>query len=203
MDGYLLGLNTQVLAELRWRNMPLATGCTPLKMFWGRIDPNTDIQLNDIRDVGNWQDASHLGDADHQSPNVGNKNLVVVFRSDLFRRYPQTIVSAVEAQRDPQGQPLWDKDHLPGSQSPREWPIFQGSIGEDVTFFGFGLTPQQAQDYWIVIEEPPSGYTFRNDHADNAPDLPASPSADGGNYARERLTQPTRVLIKGGEFIPE
>jgi hypothetical protein len=203
VDSYLLGLNTQTLAELRWRNMPLAAGCTPLKMFWGRIDPGTDTRLNDVRDVGNWLETSDLGDADHQPPGVGNKNLVVVFRSDLFRRYPQTIVSAVEAKKDGQGKPLWDDQNLPDAASHREWPIFQGSIGDDVTFFGFALTPQQAQVYWIVLEEPPSGYTFYNDHADNAPVLLEPDANDGGNYARQRLTDPTRVLIKGGEFIPE
>ena len=141
---------------------------------------------------------------------MGNKNLVVVFRSDLFRRYPRTIVSAVQAKPDAQGKPLFDKDHLPDDACLRQWPIFQGSIGQDVTFFGFPLTPQQAQEYWIVLEEPPSGYTFLNDDKDNEQPLrdrqdflPQHVASDGGGYAKQRRTDPTRVLIKGGEPIPE
>ena len=32
----MLGLNTEALAELRWRNIGVATGTTPLRRFWDR-----------------------------------------------------------------------------------------------------------------------------------------------------------------------
>ena len=38
IDAYLAGLNTQLLGELRWRNIPVATGCTPIRRFWDRAD---------------------------------------------------------------------------------------------------------------------------------------------------------------------
>ena len=41
IDAYLAGLNTQLLGELRWRNIPVATGCTPIRRFWDRADTAT------------------------------------------------------------------------------------------------------------------------------------------------------------------
>ena len=41
IDAYLTGLNTQLLSELRWRNIPVATGCTPIRRFWDRTDTAT------------------------------------------------------------------------------------------------------------------------------------------------------------------
>jgi hypothetical protein len=174
-------------------------------MFWGRVDADSNQRLNDIRDVKLWSASSDLGDPDHQPPEVGNRNLVLAFRSELFRRYPEAILSAVEAEKDGQGNPLFEREHLPDETAPRTWPAFQGAIGEDVTFFGFELTPEAARNYWFVLEEPPTGYRFLNDHLDNAQVLPpANQTANnGGDFAAQRLYDPTRVLIKGGEFIPE
>ena len=38
IDAYLAGLNTQLLSELHWRNIPVASGCTPIRRFWDRAD---------------------------------------------------------------------------------------------------------------------------------------------------------------------
>lgn len=201
VDSFLLGINTQLLAELHWRNIPIAAGCTPLKMFWGRINPvpgqpaNTLARANDILDIGNWSDGSALGDPSHHPDQQGSANLVLVIRSDLFRRYPATLVSAVQAMEDAAGDPLFGRGHEPAENAPRAWPNFQGSIGEDVTFFGFDLTPEQARRYWIVLEEPASGYRFRSDQNSTA--------TNGADFAAATLNIPTRVLISGPELIPE
>ncbi|MCB9152649.1 MAG: hypothetical protein H6649_01155 [Caldilineae bacterium] len=193
VEAFLLGLNTQVMSELRWRNVPIASGCTPLKMFWGRVDVAQDARINDVIDVTLWDAGSSLGDPGH-FPGGGSTNLVLLVRSDLVRRYPATLVSAVEALQD-NGQPVFGPGHEPPDDAPRTWPIFQGSIGEDVTFFGFDLTPEQARGYWLILEEPASGYRFRAD---------VGPTANnGGDYAAQTLNIPTRVLISGAELIPE
>src|SRR3712207_6341889 len=88
VDAFLLGLNTQVLSELRWRNVPIATGCTPMRMFWGQIDVAANRHRPDIRGVETWPANSPLGHGTHQPPPPASTDLVVVFRSDLFRRYP-------------------------------------------------------------------------------------------------------------------
>ena len=202
IESFLLGLNTQTLGELRWRNMAIATGCTPLKMFWGRTDASGTQRVNDIRDIGNWSAASDLGDSQHQPDGADRENLVFVFRSELFRRYPRTVVSSVKAKITGVN-PDWE--HLPDAAEPRVWPLFQGTVGDDITFFGFPMTAEEARLYWFVLEEPPTGYRFLND-ADANQDkglLPMPTADDGGSFAAQRIHQPTRVFIKGGQIIPE
>jgi hypothetical protein len=195
VDAFLLGLNTQVLSELRWRNMRIATGCTPMRTFWGQIDLAGNRRMPDIRGIHLWDATSPLGDANHQPPPVTAANdLVLVFRSDLFRRYPNTLVYIAPA---PQagGVPDWDADP-PFGGTERLYPTFQGSIGTDITFFRFELQPTDARRYWIVLEEPPSGYTFRNDE----PDDPTI--NDGAAFADHTFSDPIRVLIRGESLVP-
>jgi hypothetical protein len=43
--------------------------------------------------------------------------------------------------------------------------------------------------HWLVLEEPPTGYQFRNDLISHA--------QEGHTWAAETLAQPVRVLIRG------
>ena len=192
VEAFLLGVNHQALAELRWRNLRIASACTPLRVFWGRIAGGGGDPLDDIRSVGLWPNNSPLGDAQHRPAQVAAQNLILVFRTDLFRRYPDTIVSAIPA-AIVNGQPNFDEAAAPDGSQARQWPVFQGSIGEDVTFFGFPFTPQQGEAMWFLLEEPPPGYRFRSDTAADA--------ANGADFARVRFNDPSRVLIRGGEIL--
>jgi hypothetical protein len=196
VDAFFLGLNAQVLTEFRWRNLRIATGCTPMRTFWGQIDLAGNRPMPDIRGIDVWSDTSTLGDAGHQPPPVTAANdLVLVFRSDLFRRYPKTLVYAAPAPEDG-GEPDWEADP-PFADGDRLYPTFQGSIGEDITFFRFDIQPTRATGYWIVLEEPPSGYSFRST-------IPVSSSVtDGATFADTTFADPVRVLIRGESLIPE
>ncbi|HEX8135504.1 MAG TPA: hypothetical protein VF880_18990, partial [Actinomycetes bacterium] len=68
VDAFLLGLNTQVLGELRFRNIPLVAGCTPLRQFWARANPAGESYDDDIVGVHSWPTGSALGAASHQTP---------------------------------------------------------------------------------------------------------------------------------------
>jgi hypothetical protein len=199
VDAFLLGLNAQVLSELRWRNVPIATGCTPMHMFWGQIDP-ADPAANshkaDIRGVEVWPDGTPLGHIDHQQPPPVGTDLVLVVRSDLFRRFPQTVIYAAPAPLV-DGEPVWTDN--PPFTGERLLPTFQGSIGEDITFFRFDLQPQAARQWWIVLEEPPPGYGFRND----LPDEAIKDIKDGAMFAHVTFHNPVRVLLRGENLIPE
>jgi hypothetical protein len=190
VDAFLLGLNVQVLGELRWRNVPIATGCTPMKMFWGQVDVADNARRPDIRGVDRWPATSPLGHPDHQPPPPAGTDLVLVFRSDLFRRYPLTLVYAAPAPMDA-GAPNWQAD--PPFGGDRLLPMFQGRIGEDVTFFRFDLSPAAARACWVVLEESPPTYSFRNDVATGA--------LDGAQFAVDTFHNPVRVLIRGQDLI--
>jgi hypothetical protein len=197
MDAFLLGLNTQVVSELRWRNLRIAARCTPMRTFWSQLDLANDRFSPDIRGIDVWSETSTLGDPTHQPPPItAGNDLVLVFRSDLFRRYPTTLVYAAPAPLDGGGEPDWEADPPFGSGD-RLFPTFQGSIGEDITFIRFDLTPANARRYWIALEEPPPGFSFRNDIS-----VPNS-VLDGARFADVTFSDPTRVLIRGESLIPE
>jgi hypothetical protein len=192
VDAFLLGLNTQVLCELRWRNIPVISGCTPMRMFWGQVDVATNSRKLDIRGVDTWPATSELGHTDHQPPPPVGTDLVLVFRGSLFRRYPKTLVY-VAPTPTVNGQPDWNADPLFGE---RLLPTFLGSIGEDIAFFRFDLDPQSARAWWVVLEEPPSGYSFRSD-------VPVGAGVqNGADFADTTFSDPIRVLVRGDRLIP-
>ena len=200
VESFLVGLNRQTLFEMRWRNIGVATYCTPLRVFWDRVDVGAGQRVDDITGIRSWSTASTLGHTQHRPAGVTGTNLVLVFRSSLFRRYPTTIVSLTPAIVG--GQVDWDA--TPDMSGPnRVSPVFQGKVGDDITFFGFPVTPPQARDHWVVLEEPPPGYLFRHPtaFAENPPDMTGV--VDGATFADKTFNDPTLVLIRGDKLIPQ
>jgi hypothetical protein len=162
IDALLVGVNSQLVNELRWRNIPIATGCTPVKMFWDQVDLGEDVpqedcecgteapppgHKHDIKGIITWvgnTPANILGGATHRpDANDVGRRLVVVFRSNLFRRYPQTVVSLVSAVIDPTSNRA-DWEQNPASDAAQLLPVIQGAIGEDIVFFGFDVEASEA-----------------------------------------------------------
>src|SRR5262249_7330732 len=160
-----------------WRKLGDATRSTPFRLFWGPVDYRTPVILRtpDVRPIDAWPAGSRLGDTSHQVVRVdaaaGNRNLMVVFRSDLFRRYPTTQVFPRPA---PPAAPPADADITPALQRPPTFqgpgadlgPAFQGTLKEDVTFFMFDVDPDDLKKFWLILEEPPSDLRFRHEPGD-------------------------------------
>lgn len=204
VDAFLLGLNTQMLGELRFRNISIRAGCTPLRQFWARADTATDTYLDDIVGVHNWPPASALGSTAHQTAAASSADLVVVFHTPLFRRYPPTVVYLTPAPLVGDD-PDWEADPDLGA---RILPSFQGSVTPDIVFFGFDLQPALGARHWVVLEEPPQGFQFFN--STTGPDGTAIPGVDpvtfngaldGGTFAEAAFADPYRVLIRGSALI--
>jgi hypothetical protein len=201
VDAFLVGLNTQALAELRWRGLPVAVGCTPLRRFWDYIadgaDEDEELGPDDIRGVAHWTAASRLGqraestdapdtDAWRDShSDVPGENVVVVFRTELFRRYPKTLVY------------LWEHGADLKPTPERVWPTFRGAIGPEHAFFGFPKPLSALASHYVVLEEVPEGYRFDRERAVQAG------SGDGGVVAEAAFVDPVRVLIRGSVLVPE
>lgn len=203
VDAFLLGANVQTLGELRWRNIHVTTGWTPLRRFWNHNASAPDGGM-DIRPVcgssplAAWPDGSPLGDNAHAAvalpPTSARNQLVVVFRTELFRRYPATLVflaPAIVSDGKVDWVPLPDVDQ-PVSPDSRIEPVLTGTIGPDVTFFGFPVPPGAAADHWVVLEEPPPGIHFRVDKVD--PDVPL-PSDPASTWAFKTFALPVRVFL--------
>jgi hypothetical protein len=184
-ESFLAGLNTQLLAELRWRNIPVATGCTPVRRFWDRAETTAGARTDDIAGLASWTATSGLGDVTHRAPGTPAQDAVIAVRGELFRRYPTTLVYLRAAS---------DFTSDPDDNAPRVLPAFRGRIGDDVAFFGFaGLALADIADHWVVFEEPPAGYRFANDAATNA--------VSGEAWAADSLAEPVRVLIRGDALV--
>jgi len=181
-----------LLAELRWRNIPIATGCTPIRRFWDRADTATGTRADDIVGLNSWTPQSRLGDATHRAAGASGRELVIAVRGDLFLRYPTTLVYLKSARQGSPGTTNFDLD--PDVNAARILPGFQGRLGGDVAFFGFpSFDAAAVVDYWVVFEEPPAGYRFANDVATGA--------TTGHAWAVATLAQPVRVLIRGNALI--
>ena len=209
IESYLLGLNTQLAEELRWRNVPLRHGCTPIRMFWGRIDPDrAEQRLRDIEGVESWNRGTPLGHPSHRTPEAGEADLVLLFSSEIFERYPQTVISLIPAP-EMDGVRDWSVDIPPNS--PRVLPSFLGRLNANTCFFGFNVTPEEGRTHWVVLEEPPSGHRFLSragavsDEPVGDVDLQAlhASAQDGAAFAMAALSEPIVVRIRGDRLIPD
>ncbi len=194
VDAYLIGLNTQLLSELRWRNIPIATGCTPIRRFWDRADTASGERADDIVGVASWPAGSALGDTTHRAPGATGRELVIAVRGELLLRYPTTLVYLRSAVHPPSTAADFEQD--PDDAAPQVLPGFRGRLGDDIFFFGFpDVDFADLPLHWLVFEEPPAGYRFANDGASTA--------TTGHTWAAETLAQPVRVLLRGDSLTPE
>jgi hypothetical protein len=142
VEAYMVGLNEEMARELLWREYPFGRQGTSFQTFWGASAP-------DIPPIATFAAAAHLGG--HENPATGG-SLVLLVRAELFRRYPNALVSAVRAE--------WNGS-VRRLSTERRWPLFRGEIGADVTFFGFDVDDPQGSanpsdrrpGWYFVIEE--------------------------------------------------
>jgi hypothetical protein len=177
-----------------------------LRMFWGQIDYQTSKRGPDIQPIRDWttDPSADLGDLSHQvikpGDATGRRDLIILFRSPLFRRYPSTVVYLVNKNVGTPSQveellkktPLFT--HEPGVGRPDRafnGPIFRGALQPDLHFFAFDVDPGLLDSYWLVLDEPPAELRFRVDR----PDGP-----DSATTAKLRIDHPTRVAIDGKEL---
>ena len=223
IDAFMVGINTQFLAEMRWRGLAVDRKCTPLRMFWGQIDTLSNKRQADIEPLQQWANnpSAPLGDRSHQTLNTrlndesSAERLVLVFRSDLFRRYPSTLVylakpdpandidvdqqaqnrlneflkakpNLVFESTQPEKSPAWQQEWEKWTKARKHFgPVFVARIRADVTFFIFDIPPDTLDQYWLILEEPPTELRFR-------------PSAlNSSSKIFFDLDQPTRVAWEG------
>jgi hypothetical protein len=209
IDAFMVGINSQFISEMRWRDLAVDRTCTPLRMFWGQINYATQKRQADIQPLIEWAKAPEkpIGDLTHQSiqpsdnDNKSGSRLVIAFRTDLFRRYPATLVYLVKPKPGSDLDTLLKKtpelEHTADGRADREFfgPIFAGTITPEITFFAFDVMPSDLEQYWLVLDEPPAELRFRNDEKDK----PQDPT-NSATFAKSTLDQPTRVAISGHEL---
>jgi hypothetical protein len=120
IEAYLAGLNHELSRELLWREFPATLSGTAFRQFW-------EGDGEDIPALATWGDTAlgtHL--------RGGAKQVVLLVRGELLRRFPTTTIYAAQAT-------------TAGVLDPatRTAPLFRATIGEDVVCIGFPLSEEQ------------------------------------------------------------
>jgi hypothetical protein len=149
VEAFMVGLNDEMRRELAWRQYPVDQRGTFFTHFWstGAGAASTD----DIAPISTWDPSHHLGD----NATVHGEQVVLLLRGELLRRYPNTIISAVQAQVGPNNVRTLSTTEL--------FPVFRGSIDPDMVFFGFALSKATAvagEGWYFVLAEHPTEPRF-------------------------------------------
>ena len=143
IQSYMVGLNDELSRELLWREFPADRTVTFFQNFWGPPTP-------DIGPIRQFDANAHLGAAVAGAA-TGNQ-VVLLVRATLFQRYPNAMVYAAQAKWSSGVRQITDTI---------QFPIFRGSFGQDMTFFGFNIDdPQGSPDpnagdagwYFVIAE---------------------------------------------------
>lgn len=216
IEAFMLGLNAEMGSELLWRDYPLGDPrATYFRRFWRGVNPRGDADIAPIAQWGEGPLGGHAADVLSTAASGGSaaKQLVLLVRSALFRRYPNAVVYAVPAVPS-------DGGRMPGAQAAERHPLFRGALQPDVSFFGFELDATEAiadPGWYFVIQQQPTEPRFGFDvevdfgGATHVP-LAAPPTGHalppGTQWARNaahiaRITrqQPVRVAIHASELI--
>ncbi|HYR91492.1 MAG TPA: hypothetical protein VE422_45990 [Terriglobia bacterium] len=188
IESYMVGLNHEMGRELLWREYPTDLRGSYFRQFWevkGISNPDTPAdaeQLKDITKIHSWQSTSALGA--HKPPpgpkadvQPGQKNVVLVIRGELLKRYPNTVIYAQKAIDDGHGHNVIRMDLTPAQfDIELKFPLFRAEIEPDLRFFGFDLTTEKAKGiidsndfpndkrgWFFVIQEVPGEPRFGMD----------------------------------------
>ena len=161
--AYMVGLSHEMGRELVWREFPTDQRGTIFRYFW---DPQkSENAPTDIGDINNWR--GELGDNVGNSEKKSENNLVLAIKADLIRRYPDTIIFAINKKKENKEKENkdWERifriidedivdgvdglNHLENHQSQAKDnsftvipPIFSANPSVDMLFIGFPFSKE-------------------------------------------------------------
>jgi hypothetical protein len=208
IEAFMLGLNVEMGRELLWRDFVVDDPrATFFRRFWRTVSPASD---GDVAPIAEWG-VRKL--AENRVAGASSKQVVLLVRSILFRRYPTALVYAVPAAPVGGGR-------QPGPIEQEIHPLFRGSLQPDVTFFGFDLDADVATGdpgWYFVIQQQPTeprfGFDVEIDFGEATHVPLASPPAghalpsgttwalNSAHMAQITRQQPVRVAIHASELL--
>ncbi|GAB3009722.1 hypothetical protein GCM10027051_08590 [Niabella terrae] len=235
IESYMVGLNHEFGRELLWREYPTDQRGSYFRQFWdvkGIITNEDNLSAEalseahkDIIPIDKWFSSSQLGHHKKSNPS-GAKQVVLVIKGELLKKYPNTIIYAQKAHiyRDKDGQVDGSKEpiiiEVASAQQMAEeikFPLFKADVKPDIKFFGFDLTIPQARGddapsgasddwgYYFVIQQIPGEPRFGMDIKFDPDEDPTTPLT-WDDLAWDRYT-PVNGFIDtgtppGGGFSP-
>jgi hypothetical protein len=189
--AFMIGLNGELGRTLTWEDFPVCRTGTFFRSFWdyrGQGAASPDLAVLDSAAA-----ESALADLVGQA----GQDLVLVIRSELLRRYPNTLLYAVPGTQDGTGPVLDD----PASQL---LPQFSGSLADDLCYFGFSLSADTARGtgtdpgWFFVLQEQLTQARFGPPDTGSAA-LGATAAAVAATYLRPAV----RVVIQAARLLGE
>ena len=178
IESYMVGLNHEFARELLWREYPTDQRGSTFRQFWDVSTffdtENLDNEalkekLRDIPKLHLWSKNSALGTHNHRHSN-GDKDLVLVIRGELLKRYPTAViyahracwqrkeVTAADADLEPclrsgeidnkQERRLAPLTEAEEGKPPREkvrTPLYEAKVDPDIYFLGFDLKVEEVK----------------------------------------------------------
>lgn len=173
IDSFMAGANCEMNRELLWRGFPTDLRGTPFQRFWGRVQIGPApfyplIELDDMQPMHQWG-AQTLGK--RTDPIAGDPDRVALLvRGQLLRRYPNTAVYAWKKTDGADTLRKDDQGRRPDGAI--QIPVFSGTLGEDMTFFGFDIDHDDIDGWCFVLEEQMHEPRFGFDVDAPVPDQP-------------------------------
>jgi hypothetical protein len=220
IESYLVGLNHEMGRELLWREYPTDERGSYFRQFWdvkGIIRPaenKSEAQLTeeykDIKPIHTWPFKSDLGRHNNRDAQGDAKQLVLVIRGDLLKRYPNTVIFAQKAITGKKpDEPEIDQDLTAEEfKSQVMFPLYKAEIEPDIKFFGFDLTIEQARGteltpgftdsfgWFFIIQEVPGEPRF-------GMDISYDPGSDGVSWDDLSWTKfPANLKFIQGSVTP-
>ncbi len=151
----MVGANDEMGRTLLFNEYPTDQRGSYFRQFWdvrGVQNPGPDINA-----IAQWPTTAELG-SNSTRPGI-DTYLVLILRAELLRRYPNTIIYAVQAQ--------WNADgsrSVPTKDPVELHPEFLGSLGEGAGFWGLKLAAKEARGAGAPIEGPAGWYFAIQEH---------------------------------------
>ena len=158
IESFMVGINHEMARELLWREYPTDQRGTYFRHFWDTTDKSRldNEEGNDIQPIHAWQ-ATLLGT--HQDTDSETEPLVLMLRSDLLKRYPNTVVYMEKGKRQGSAWRTNPRD-LAGEKI---YPVFQARVQADIFCLGFSISQEAATTdpgWFFVLEERPGEVHF-------------------------------------------
>jgi hypothetical protein len=172
IESYMVGLNHEFARELLWREYPTDQRGSTFRQFWdastafnskGLAADAFKESLRDIPPLHKWSVNSRLGSHNNRSQN-GDKDLVLVIRGELLKRYPTAViyahracwqkktVTADDAKKEPCDRSgamdprverrmvtLSDAEEASPPPEKVRMPLYKAKVEPDIYFLGFDL----------------------------------------------------------------
>ena len=169
IEAFMVGLNHEMARELLWRGFPTDLRGSYFRHFWGTTAESNQARDGDVPELHRWDFTKRLGG--NLTGGQAEGQLVLVFKGDLLRRFPGTVIYAVQA------------TSTGGLSTTERYPLHRGVADDGAVFLIFDLTDRQARGgpapggdggsgWFFVLQEQPTEPRFGLDAAPSAPTPP-------------------------------